>query len=47
MNRALTTGLDELMEYEAHGQEIAGASADYQEGMAAFSEKRQANFSGK
>jgi len=47
MNRALTMDLEELMEYEAYGQEIAGASADYQEGVAAFSEKRQANFSGK
>jgi 2-(1,2-epoxy-1,2-dihydrophenyl)acetyl-CoA isomerase len=47
MNRALTMDLEELMEYEAYAQEIAGASADYQEGVAAFSEKRQANFTGK
>jgi 2-(1,2-epoxy-1,2-dihydrophenyl)acetyl-CoA isomerase len=47
MNRALTMDLEELLEYETHGQEIAGASADYKEGVAAFTEKRQANFTGK
>jgi len=47
MNRALTMDLEDLMEYEAYGQEVAGASADYQEGVAAFSEKRPANFTGK
>jgi 2-(1,2-epoxy-1,2-dihydrophenyl)acetyl-CoA isomerase len=47
MNRALSMDLEELLGYETHSQEIAGASEDYKEGVAAFSEKRQANFRGK
>ena len=39
--------LDEMLEYEAYCQEIAASSEDYKEGMAAFLEKRRANFSGK
>lgn len=38
--------LDEMLDYEAYCQEIAGASADYREGVAAFLEKRKARFSG-
>ena len=47
MNRALTMDLDAVLEYEVHCQETAGASEDHQEGMAAFAEKRQAQFKGK
>jgi 2-(1,2-epoxy-1,2-dihydrophenyl)acetyl-CoA isomerase len=47
MNRALTMDYEELLEYEVYCQEIAGASDDHREGMAAFSEKRQAQFTGK
>jgi 2-(1,2-epoxy-1,2-dihydrophenyl)acetyl-CoA isomerase len=47
MNRALTMDLEPLLEYETHGQEIAGATADHKEGIAAFTEKRTANFTGK
>ncbi|MEO8285730.1 MAG: enoyl-CoA hydratase-related protein [Chloroflexota bacterium] len=47
MNRALTMDLEQILEYETHGQEIAGASDDYKEGVAAFTEKRPANFTGK
>jgi len=47
MNRALSMDLEELLEYETHGQEIAGASAYYKEGVAAFTGKRQANFTGR
>ena len=39
--------LDEMLDYEAYCQEIAGSSQDYLEGVAAFLEKRKANFSGK
>jgi 2-(1,2-epoxy-1,2-dihydrophenyl)acetyl-CoA isomerase len=38
--------LDEMLDYEAYCQEIAGASGDYKEGVNAFLEKRKANFSG-
>lgn len=47
INRALTMDLEQLLEYEAHAQEIAGKTEDHVEGMAAFLEKRPANFSGK
>lgn len=47
INRALTMDLDQLLDYEVHAQEIAGATEDYQEGVAAFMEKRTPNFSGK
>lgn len=39
--------LDEMLDYEAYCQEIAGASNDYKEGVAAFLEKRKARFTGK
>ncbi|MBF6613222.1 MAG: enoyl-CoA hydratase/isomerase family protein [Chloroflexi bacterium] len=47
INRALIMDLDQLLDYEVHAQEIAGATEDYQEGVAAFMEKRTPNFSGK
>ena len=47
INRALTMDLEQLLEYEAHAQETAGKTEDHLEGMAAFLEKRAANFSGK
>ena len=39
--------LDEMLDYEAYCQEIAGASEDYQEGVQAFLAKRKAKFAGK
>ena len=39
--------LDEMLDYEAYCQEIAGSSEDYKEGVAAFLEKRKARFTGK
>lgn len=39
--------LDEMLDYEAWCQEIAGSSEDYGEGVAAFLEKRKPRFSGK
>ena len=47
MNRALSMDLESLLEYETYGQEIAGATEDHKEGIAAFTEKRPANFTGK
>ncbi len=47
INHALTMDLDQVLDYEVHAQEIAGATEDYQEGVAAFMEKRTPNFSGK
>ncbi|MDQ3290582.1 MAG: enoyl-CoA hydratase-related protein [Bacteroidota bacterium] len=38
--------LNEMLDYEAHCQEIAGNSADFREGVAAFLEKRTAQFTG-
>jgi len=47
MNRAFQMTIEEALDYEAHLQEIAGRSADYKEGVAAFLEKRQAVFGGE
>ncbi|MDB5098983.1 MAG: 2-(1,2-epoxy,2-dihydrophenyl)acetyl-CoA isomerase [Cyanobacteria bacterium RYN_339] len=46
VNRALACDLEELLDYEAHMQEIAGRSADYREGVSAFTEKRQPVYTG-
>ncbi len=47
MRRAATSTFPEALEYEGHLQEIAGRSADYGEGVAAFVEKRPARFQGR
>jgi 2-(1,2-epoxy-1,2-dihydrophenyl)acetyl-CoA isomerase len=47
LNRALESGLEEQLEYEAQLQSIAGRSNDHAEGVAAFVEKRPAKFSGE
>ncbi|HEY1374448.1 MAG TPA: enoyl-CoA hydratase-related protein [Candidatus Binatia bacterium] len=47
VNRAMMRDLADQLEYEAYLQEIAGKSADYDEGVRAFLEKRAATFTGK
>ncbi len=47
LNKAIFPDLEELLEYEAQLQEIAGRSHDFEEGVKAFIEKRQPVYSGK
>jgi 2-(1,2-epoxy-1,2-dihydrophenyl)acetyl-CoA isomerase len=47
MNKALSSDLDSILEYEAYIQQIASETADYKEGVAAFLEKRPAVFKGE
>ena len=46
LNRALDADLPEMLEYEALLQEIAGRTADFREGVTAFSQKRRPEFTG-
>jgi 2-(1,2-epoxy-1,2-dihydrophenyl)acetyl-CoA isomerase len=43
-NKAVLMNLEQALDYEAHLQEIAGHSAEHQEGVLAFVEKRYPNF---
>lgn len=45
-NRALLPHLDEVLEYEAQNQEVAGGSAEHKEGVEAFLGKRKPDYSG-
>ena len=47
LNKAGNASLDEMLEYEAYCQEIAGRSADAIEGRTAFVEKRKPVFKGQ
>lgn len=47
LNKSATASLDDMLEYEAYAQEIAGSSQDYKEGVNAFLEKRKPLFQGK
>jgi 2-(1,2-epoxy-1,2-dihydrophenyl)acetyl-CoA isomerase len=46
LNKSATSSLEDVLEYEAYCQEIAGGSHDYKEGVSAFLEKRKAKFLG-
>lgn len=46
LNHAWDASFSEQIEYEAQLQEIAGHTADYREGVAAFREKREVQFTG-
>ncbi|MEX0602850.1 MAG: enoyl-CoA hydratase-related protein, partial [Bacteroidota bacterium] len=47
LNKALSSDLDSLLEYEAYIQEIASHTEDHREGVQAFLEKRPAVFKGR
>jgi 2-(1,2-epoxy-1,2-dihydrophenyl)acetyl-CoA isomerase len=47
LNKALTSDLNSLLEYEAYVQQTASETEDHKEGVAAFLEKRPAKFKGR
>lgn len=47
LSKSATSTLEQMLEYEAYCQEIAGSSHDYKEGVSAFLEKRKPGFIGK
>ena len=47
LNRSFESNLDEMLEMEKQGQEIAGRTEDYVEGVAAFNEKRSPVYKGR
>lgn len=47
LNRAITQSIEEIAHHEAYGQAITMTTDDHREGIAAFQEKRTAQFTGK
>jgi 2-(1,2-epoxy-1,2-dihydrophenyl)acetyl-CoA isomerase len=47
LSKSTQSSLNDMLDYEAYCQEIAGTSLDYKEGVSAFLEKRKPNFIGK
>jgi 2-(1,2-epoxy-1,2-dihydrophenyl)acetyl-CoA isomerase len=43
-NKAVLADLEQVLDYEAHNQDIAGKGAEHKEGVSAFLEKRTPNF---
>jgi len=46
LNKSGNASLNDMLDYEAYCQDIAGTSEDYREGVNAFMEKRKAEFKG-
>jgi len=47
LNKALTSDLDTILDYETYIQQVASESEDHKEGLAAFLEKRKPQFRGR